>query len=100
MNPACRFAHAGYLLLYSQEFHRGIKDIGFVGAPFCAERRRRQVSNRTVESFAYCSASFCPSNTAGWQVWFIADRAAHMRAANPALAIGPAISRSSIVPGF
>ena len=49
---------------------------------------------------AYCSASLCPSNTAGWQVWFIADSAAHMRAAIPALPIGPAISRSSIVPGF
>jgi hypothetical protein len=30
------------LLLYSQEFHRAIKDIGFVGASFCAGRRRRR----------------------------------------------------------
>jgi rhomboid protease GluP len=30
------------LLLYSQELHRGIGDIGFVGASLRAERKRRQ----------------------------------------------------------
>jgi hypothetical protein len=30
------------LLLYSQELHRGINDIGFVGTSLQAERKRRQ----------------------------------------------------------
>src|SRR3954465_9388817 len=49
---------------------------------------------------AYCSASFCPSNTAGWQAWPAAASAAHSRAAVRALAGGPAIGRSSTAPGL
>ena len=46
-------------------------------------------------SAVYCSASRCPSNTAGWQAWPAAASAAHRRAAMLALASGPATSRSS-----
>ena len=48
----------------------------------------------------YWSASLCPSNTVGWQVWLAAASAAHSRAAMLAFGSGPAISRSSIAPGF
>ena len=48
----------------------------------------------------YCSASFCPSNTVGWQAWLVAASAAQSRAAMLALGSGPAISRSSTAPGF
>ena len=48
----------------------------------------------------YWRASRCPSKTAGWQAWPAEASPAQSRAAMLAFGRGPAISRSSMAPGF